>query len=111
MRLASIVFTLALTTSLVGDHFAPRAAAQTPSIDVPGEWLMGGQTDQPCAIFRQGAVLLVVNERGDLATGRMDGGGKLVILKGDRWQSGLTASVQDGGRSLLWRDGTTWTRR
>jgi hypothetical protein len=49
----------------------------------PGEWLYDGKEDQPCAIFRQGRVLLLVNENGELATGRITEAKKLVVLKGD----------------------------
>jgi hypothetical protein len=111
MRLAPVVLAVALTSTFVGDRFITRVSAQAPPLDVPGEWLMDSHTDQPCAVFRQGAVLLIVNERGDLATGRMDGSGKLVVLKGGGWKAGVTASVQDNGRSLVWSDGATWTRR
>jgi hypothetical protein len=34
-----------------------------------GEWFNGGNVNQPCAIFQQGHVLLLINEKGDIATG------------------------------------------
>jgi hypothetical protein len=36
-----------------------------------GEWLNEINKDQPCGIIEQGRVLLLVNEKGDLASGRM----------------------------------------
>jgi hypothetical protein len=106
-----MVFTLALTVLLVGNQSAPSADARDKAIDVAGEWLMEGKADQPCAIFRHGSVLLLVNENGDLGTGRLDAEGKVVVLKGDGWDKGLTAEVQDKGKSLKWSNGTVWNRR
>ena len=68
-------------------------------------------SQKPCAIMREGEVLLVVNERGDLATGRMTSDTTLVIVKGEHWEPGVTAELKDGGKSLVWRDGSVWKRR
>jgi hypothetical protein len=46
----------------------------------PGEWLMEGNADQPCAIFQHGRMLLLVNERGEFATGRLTEAAKLIVL-------------------------------
>jgi hypothetical protein len=105
-----MLLTLALTAFLVGSQSAPPARAQDKANDVVGEWLWEGKADQPCAIFRYGSVLLLVNENGDLGTGRLEGEGKLVVLKGDGWDKGLTAEVQSKGKSLKWSNGTVWNR-
>jgi hypothetical protein len=105
-----MVFTVALTTLLVNDPSVPRAFAQEKGIEVAGEWLLEDNADQPCAIFRHGSVLLLVNERGDLATGRLEAENRLVVLKGDGWDAGLTAEVQNKGKSLKWSNGTVWNR-
>jgi hypothetical protein len=106
----SIVSTLALMALLVGNQSAPRAYAEDKAIDFAGECLLEGNADQPCAIFRHGAVLLLVNEKGDLATGRTEADGNLVVLKGEGWEAGLKAEVQDKGKSLKWGNGTVWSR-
>jgi hypothetical protein len=106
-----MVFALALTALVIGSQSSPRACAEEKAIDVAGEWLREGKADQPCAIFRHGPVLLLVNENGDLGTGRLDADGKVVVLKGDGWDKGLTAEVQDKGKSLKWSNGTVWSRR
>lgn len=111
MNRSSMLLVLVLLGVMLTAHSAPRVSAQSASSDVSGEWLLSGNVDAPCAIFRHGVVLLLVNERGDLATGRMEGRGKLIVNKGAQWQAGVTAEVQDGGRSLLWRDGSVWSRR
>src|SRR5262249_25695300 len=49
-----------------------KGPAKTPAKEASkwaGEWLFDGKEDQPCAIFQQGRVLLLVNERGEMATG------------------------------------------
>jgi hypothetical protein len=75
----------------------------------PGEWLMEGNADQPCAIFQHGRVLLLVNENGDLATGRITEATKLVVLKGS-WQEGLVGELTDEGKTISWGNGTRWKR-
>ena len=76
---------------------------------LPGEWLYDGKEDQPCAIFQQGRVLLLVNEEGELATGRITEGEKFVVLKGD-WEEGLVGELAKDGKAISWANGTTWKR-
>jgi hypothetical protein len=75
----------------------------------PGEWLFEGKEDQPCAIFQHGRVLLLVNEDGELATGRVSGADTLAVLKGS-WEEGLTGTLSDDGKTISWGNGTTWKR-
>ena len=77
---------------------------------MPGEWLYEGKEDQPCAIFQQGRVLLLVNENGELATGRITEAKKFVVLKGDGWEEGLVGEVVEKGKAIRWANGTTWKR-
>ncbi len=111
MRLLSMNFALTLMVLLVGNPSVPCAFAQNKADDVAGEWLYEGKMDQPCAIFRHGSVLLLVNQGGHLATGRMEGKGKVLVISGNGWQKGLRGEVRDGGKSLTWRNGTVWKRR
>ena len=111
MKVFSMVLTLVLMILFVGDQSTSSMLAQSAVSNISGEWLMSGKASEPCAIFRQGAVLLIVNEKGDLATGRMDGESKLLVLKGDHWETGVTAELKNGGKSLSWRDGSVWIRR
>lgn len=90
---------------------ATPATAQERGIELSGEWLAEGRPDRPCAIFRHGVVLLVVNENGDLATARFTGRGGFVILKGDGWEAGATARIDPRGRALRWSNGSVWSRR
>jgi hypothetical protein len=53
--------------------------------------------------------LLLVNENGDLATGRTTEARKLVVLKGD-WEEGLVGELAKDGKSISWANGTTWKR-
>ena len=76
----------------------------------PGEWLYEGKVDQPCAIFQQGRVLLLVNEDGALATGRITEATKLVVLKGDGWEEGIVGELVEKGKAISWGNGTTWKR-
>jgi hypothetical protein len=108
----ALVFWIVVLIAAVGFYYLSNAKqSESASVSIGGEWLMGGDAKQPCAINRQGDVLILVNERGDLATGRMTSETALVILKGDHWETGLTAELKDGGKSLVWRDGSVWKRR
>ena len=85
------------------------AAEPDKKIMLPGEWLYDGKEDQPCAIFQQGRVLLLVNEEGDLATARITEAAKFVVLKGD-WEEGLVGELAKDGKAIGWANGTTWKR-
>jgi hypothetical protein len=84
------------------------AAEPDKKTELPGEWLYDGKEDQPCAIFRQGRVLLLVNEDGEWATGRVSEAEKFVVLKG--WEEGLVGEVAKDGKAINWSNGTTWKR-
>jgi hypothetical protein len=84
------------------------AAEPDKKISLPGEWLYDGKQDQPCAIFQQGRVLLLVNEEGELATGRLAEAEKIVVQKG--WEEGLVGEVAKDGKAINWSNGTTWKR-
>jgi hypothetical protein len=84
--------------------------AKTPAKEISkwaGEWLFDGQEDQPCAIFQQGRVLLLVNERGDMATGKITGENKIDT----RWgENALVGELKDEGKTISWGNDTTWKR-
>jgi hypothetical protein len=84
------------------------AAEPDKKISLPGEWLHMGQEDQPCAIFQQGRILLLVNEEGEWATARFTEAKKFVVLKG--WEEGLVGEVAKEGKAINWSNGTTWKR-
>jgi len=72
-----------------------------------GEWLFDGKEDQPCAIFQQGRVLLLVNERGETATGKITGKTKIDT----RWgESAVVGELKDEGKTISWANDTTWKR-
>ena len=87
-----------------------RAAEPDKDSTLPGDWLYDGKEDQPCAIFQQGRVLLLVNEEGALATGRITEAKKLVVLKGDGWEEGLVGALVEKDKAISWANGTTWKR-
>jgi hypothetical protein len=72
----------------------------------PGEWLFEGQEDQPCAIFQHGRVLLLVNEKGELVTGKITGENKIVA----QWEGGLVGELDATGKTISWGNGSTWKR-
>jgi hypothetical protein len=72
-----------------------------------GEWLFDGNDDQPCAIFQQGRVLLLVNERGEMATGKITDKNKIDT----RWgETALVGELKDEGKTISWANDTTWKR-
>jgi len=76
-----------------------------------GEWLMEGRNDEPCAVFQQGRVLLLVNERGDFATAMMTEAKKFTVksdIKG--WEEGLSGELVEEGKQITWLNGTVWKR-
>jgi hypothetical protein len=87
---------------------APKSGAKESS-KWPGEWLFEAKGDQPCAIFQHGRVLLLVNEDGEMATGRITEATKLVVLKGS-WEEGLVGELVDEGKTISWGNGTKWNR-
>jgi len=82
-------------------------AAPKKLLTVAGSWESKGQ---PCAIFQQGPILLVVNELGSLGTARMTDADTFAILAGAGWSLGLVGTLVDNGKSINWSNDTTWTR-
>jgi hypothetical protein len=91
------------------------AAEPDPKGKPAGEWLNEGNQDQPCAIFQQGRILLLVNETGHLATARMTEDKKCVTVKGllvdgEGWEEALVGEITDEGKAITWANGSTWKR-
>ena len=76
-----------------------------------GEWLAEGDAGTPCAVFRHGRVLLVVNDIGSIGSARLVEAKKIRILKGDGWDAGLTGELHDESQTIIWSNGTKWKRR
>jgi hypothetical protein len=72
-----------------------------------GEWLFDGKEDQLCAICQQGRVLLLVNERGEMVTGKIMGENKLTWGWGE---NALVGELKDEGKTISWGNDTTWKR-
>jgi RNA polymerase sigma factor (sigma-70 family) len=106
------VFLLADPASVIGqtpdkEKEPPKSPAKEAS-SWAGEWLREGNADQPCAIFQQGRVLLLVNEDGEFATGKITEANKITT----RWsqEDGLVGDLVDKGKTISWGNGTTWKR-
>lgn len=99
------------TTAAAGALFllggAARPAERDRSNSLTGEWLNEGRQDEPCAIFQQGRVLLLVNEHGDFATAQMTDAKKFTV-KG--WDEGLVAQLTKQDKEIAWTNGSTWKR-
>lgn len=87
------------------------ASAEEPNENAPlaGEWFNGGKLNQPCAIFQHGRVLLLINEKGDIASGQMTEANQFAVLKG--WDGGVVGRVGERGKVILWKGGGSWRRR
>jgi hypothetical protein len=66
--------------------------------------------NNPCAIFQQGTLLLLVNEVGSIGVGLWSIKNTFVIIGGAGWDLGLVAQVADQGKTITWSNETTWTR-
>src|SRR5579862_7957395 len=98
-----------VATIAAGGLLASKGLASESNIfhrgSFAGSWLYQGQ---PCAIFQQGAVLLVVNEAGSLATAQVTGPNAFVIVGGSGWDIGLVAEVVNRGTRINWSNNTVW---
>ena len=95
---------------LVLGYLACAASPDEKNTKLSGEWLYEGKKDEPCAIFQRGRVLLLVNENGDLATGRITETRKIFVIRGDGWEEGLVGELVGRGKAISWTNGTTWKR-
>jgi hypothetical protein len=102
-----MVKTLAATAGLVALGSVATAAEPAQTDKLAGEWLMEGRKEEPCGVFQQGRVLLLVNERGELATGQIAEANKFTV-KG--WDDGLVGEVTEKGKKMAWSNGTAWQR-
>jgi hypothetical protein len=96
---------------LLGGAASAAASAAEPerANTLDGEWLKDGKLDQPCAIFTQGRVMLLVNENGDLAVGFMTEADKFSVCKGS-WGEGVAGEVVRNGKTIRWKAGGSWKR-
>jgi hypothetical protein len=107
LAVVALVLAFGMLPPVVGQR-----AEKTGRDSWAGEWLMDGDAGKPCAVFRQGDVLLVVNEEGSVGSARVIGPKKIKILKGDGWEAGLTGELHDDGKAIIWTDGRAkWKRR
>jgi hypothetical protein len=85
------------------------AAEPEETNPLTGEWFNGGKLDQPCAIIQQGRVLILINEKGDIATGQMTEANQFRVLRG--WGEEVVGRILDRGRLIAWKGGGNWKRR
>ena len=82
---------------------------QAPNID--GQWFSGGNPGLPCAIIQKDLILLIINEKGEMATGRFLSYQQFTTLASPSgWPAGLIGDLSDNLRTIAWRNGTTWAR-
>jgi hypothetical protein len=105
LKRRDMVKSLAAAGGLLALGGAAVAAAPAEKDKAAGEWLMEGRKDEPCAVFQQGRVLLLANERGEFATAMMTEAKKFTV-KG--WEDGLSGEFVDEGKKITWSNGTTW---
>jgi hypothetical protein len=74
-----------------------------------GEWFNSGKLDQPCTIFQQGRVLLLINEKGDMAVAHMTEATGFTVIKG--WGDGIAGRIHERGKVIVWKSGGHWKRR
>jgi hypothetical protein len=101
LKTAALVAGGLLTTQAIAIDAPPRPTS------FAGSWTFEGRR---CAIFQQGPVLLLVNERGHLATAHITGPNTFKVLSGQGWESGLIAQLIDHGERILWPDEKFWVQ-
>ncbi len=80
-----------------------------PKID--GQWFMEGNPGLPCAIFQTDLMLLIINEKGDIATGRFLTDKEFITIASPAgWQVGLKGELADNLHTIAWRNSTIWRR-
>jgi len=107
LRRRDVVKAVAAAGGLLALGSAAGAPAPVKESKLAGEWLYEGQ---PCVIFQQGGMLLLVNNGGRLASGRVTGAKRFVVLKGVGWEEGLVGELAEKGKAIRWTNGTTWKR-
>lgn len=82
--------------------------------NLQGVWYYEGDNGTPCAIFQQGPLLLLINERGDMATGKAVSDANVVVISAREggWQLGLKAAISETDKEtqLTWSNATVWRR-
>jgi len=89
-----------------GKRFDLTAGIRAPGLLPAPSGLKGGRKEEACAVFQQGRVLLLVNERGDFAIGRMTEARKLTAKE---WGD-LVGEVSKDGKEITWSNNSTWRR-
>ena len=110
LRRRDLVKTVAAAGGLLALGSVASPAEPEKTSKLPGEWLYDGKEDQPCAIFQQGRILLLVNEEGEYATARLTEARKFVVLKSEHWEEGLVGELDEKGKAIAWANGTNWKR-
>ena len=98
--------TMAAASGLLMLGCASNAALPTKTEELPGAWF---SWNEPCAIFQQGAILLVVDQTGALGTAVWTSPDSFVMLQGNSLAAGVTGTVAKNGRAINWSDNTVWT--
>jgi hypothetical protein len=84
------------------------AADDERPTSLTGEWFNKGKLDQPCAVIQHGSVLLLINEKGDVAVGRLTEANKFAIIKG--WKDGIVGKFDRLGKVIAWEGGGSWRK-
>jgi hypothetical protein len=81
-----------------------RALAGNEETRLTGIWL--GNQGRPCGVLQEGRFLVLVNEGGGAAIGKLTDANHLVAHS---WGD-LVGELVDGGRTIAWKNGGAWKR-
>lgn len=97
---------------MLGQAYAAQLISKEElTMDISGHWYFEGDKSCPCAIYQTGRMLVLVNEQGAIASGRvMDSNSNIVTLQGAGWQAGLVGELSPDHKQIAWRIGNTWKR-
>lgn len=105
--------TLALLILLVASLCCSKEVITRPIPDLSGEWVCtkncSGGEGKVARIVQQGRRLDFTNEFGLTSEGRLEDDLKTVVAT--QWQGGLKATIEEGGNTLHWANGSIWVRK
>jgi hypothetical protein len=79
-------------------------------MNVNGQWFFESDKGSPCAIIQVVSILVLINEHGAIAGGKIIDNSTIIALQGPGWAPNLVGEVSPDEKQIAWKNGTTWRR-